>query len=87
VLDDIVAWAPRAWFAKRHNGGAAKAKDRFFVTALKRLNLPGKPPHRDLPSAESKVDLIDCLVEGRNIAALAGLHEKSCDGGSRAPFS
>jgi hypothetical protein len=37
VRDDIVAWAPRPWFAKHHNGRAAKAKDRFFMAALKRL--------------------------------------------------
>jgi hypothetical protein len=37
VRDDIVAWAPRPWFAKHHNGRAAKAKDRFFLAALRRL--------------------------------------------------
>src|SRR6266511_3759747 len=37
VLDDIVAWAPRPWFAKHHNGRAAKAKDRFFLATLKGL--------------------------------------------------
>jgi hypothetical protein len=31
VLDDIVAWAPRAWSAKSHNGGAAKEKDPLFL--------------------------------------------------------
>jgi hypothetical protein len=30
-------WAPLPWFAKHHNRRAAKAKDRLFLAALKRL--------------------------------------------------
>jgi hypothetical protein len=43
AVPNAIIRAPRPWFAKHDDGGAAKAKDRLFLTALEwdieRMNL------------------------------------------------
>jgi hypothetical protein len=78
VLDDIVAWAPRAWLAKRHNGGAAKAEYRLFLAALKRLiervrlnNSPDRQSSdlhkREAPEVPSLQNVYVALVAEENV--------------------
>jgi hypothetical protein len=37
AADDILRWTPFPLLAKHRNGGAAKPKDRLFLTAFKRF--------------------------------------------------
>jgi hypothetical protein len=78
VLDDIVAWAPRAWFAKHHNGRAAKGKDRLFLAALKglieRVRLNNSPNRqgsdlrkREAPEVASLQNVYTAFVAKKNV--------------------